>query len=714
MSAPRWIAALGLLSALTSYSQPALTTVQDTIYKADGARFDGYAFIEWKSFDTPTGTVVGEQSVVVRITGGNLRVQLIPTTDVPRGAYYHVKYHSDGRIQFQEYWAVRPSTTPLRLTDVRTTAPGSGSSSGSAGNTIVTIPDVVGLQDELNARPIKGGAFVNGRTVVASPTGALNTVSGNLSDCVRVDGSTIPCTTGPMGVIDNETLAGTIDGVNAVFTLANAPNPPGSLAVYRNGVRLRAGFDYTLSTNTITFLAGAIPRTGDSLVASYRTGSTGDPTPVGEAGGHLTGYYPDPQIAAGVISDHNISASAGIAESKLALNHPTHSNANDPTAAEKAAMAGTSGVPSATNRFVTAQDSRLADARMPLTHGLLNASHGDTVSATPVRGDLIVAQGGSAMWSRLPLGAANRCLTSNGLDAVWNACLFTGFANGSVPVVNSTGVMAPSAGLVFDPANLRLSVGNNTALATGYFWNSTPVTGSTTLAVRAGAGQGSTLLQRWINAAGTDVASINADGAATFRGIETRTTSQVAGYRDLGSPVDPATRMNGDMWYNTAQQARKTMDAGQIHTQAQILCNSTGGQTSNSARLGSCFIPEFFFDAGDRIEIHFNYEHTGTTSDWNFGVAFGPATLLSRNVSKDERLVTARADGAIHGSGLVWGIQSWGSAVYNFQVSTNTAAAIPTSAFLAEFYGTVLTPGTDTVKLLNFTVIRYPAIANPN
>jgi hypothetical protein len=713
MFAPRWIAALGLLSALSSYSQPALTTVHDTIFKADGTRFDGYAFIEWKSFDTPSGTVVGEQSVVTRITGGNLRVQLIPTSDVPRGAYYHVKYHSDGRIQFQEYWSVRPSTTALKLSDVRTASPGSGSSGGFSGNTIITIPDVVGLQDELNARPVKGGGFVNGRAIVASPTGALNAVGGNLTDCVRVDGSTVPCTTGPMGVIDNEALAGTADGTNAVFTLLNAPNPPESLAVYRNGVRLRAGSDYSLTTNAITFFAGAIPRSGDSLVASYRTGSAGDPTPVGEAGGHLTGYYPDPQIAPGVISDHNIAVSAGIAEAKLALNFPTHPSANDPSATEKAAMAGTSGVPSASNRFVTTQDSRLTDARMPLTHGLLNAAHGDTNSATPVRGDVIIAQGASAMWNRLPLGGANRCLTSNGLDAVWNACLFTGFANGSIPVVNSSGVMTPSPGFVFDPANLRLSVGNDQALTTGYFWNSTPVTGSTTLAIRAGAGQGAAPLQRWINNAGSDVATINSDGAATFRGIETRTTSQIAGYRDLGSPVDPASRLNGDMWYNTAQQARKTMDAGQIHTQAQILCNSTGGETTSSARLGSCFIPEFFFDAGDRIEIHFNYEHTGTTSDWNFGVAFGAATLLSRNVSKDERLVTARADGAIHGAGLVWGIQSWGSAVYNFQVSTNTASAIPTSAFLAEFYGTVSTPGSDTVKLLNFTVIRYPAIANP-
>ncbi len=712
MSATRWIAAMLLAGAIPAAAQPMLTTIQDTLYKADGTRFDGYAFIEWRSFDTPSGVTVSEQSVVARVAGGNLRVQLVPTTDVARGAYYQVKFNSDGRIQFSEYWSVRPSTTPLRLSDVRLAgAPTSGGfSSGSS--TVITIPDVVGLQDELTARPVKGGAFANGRAVVVSPTGTLNSVGGNLTDCVRVDGSTVPCTTGPMGIVDGEAPAGDINGVNAVFTLANSPNPANSLAIFRNGVRQREGFDFSISTNTVTFVSGAIPRTGDSLVASYRTGVS-DPTPVGEAGGYLTGYYPDPQIAAGVISDYNIAVSAGITEAKLALNFPTHTSTNDPAPGEKAALAGTSGIPSATNRFVTAQDSRLSDARMPLTHGLLNATHGDTSSATPIRGDLVVAQGTSALWTRLPLGGANRCLTSNGVDAVWNSCLYTGFAAGSIPVVDGTGSMTQSTALSFDPAGRRLSVGNNQALTTGYFYNSTPLTGVTTLAIRGGAGQENSPLQRWIDSAGSDVATINADGSGKLRGLETRTTNQIAGFRDLGSPVDPASRFNGDMWYNTSQQARKTMDAGQIHTQAQILCNSTGAQTGGSARLGSCFIPLFFLDAGDRIEIHFNYEHTGTASDWNFGVAFGPATLLSKNVNKAERLVTARADGAVHGTGLVWGTQSYGSTVYTFQVDTTLASAVPTSAFLAEFYGTVLTPGADTVRLLNFTVIRYPAISNP-
>lgn len=65
---------------------------------------------------------------------------------------------------------------------------------------------------------------------------------------------------------------GAIDGVNATFVLMAAPSPPASLDLRRNGVGLKQGDDYTLVGDTITFLTGAIPRTGSKLVAqSYTT-----------------------------------------------------------------------------------------------------------------------------------------------------------------------------------------------------------------------------------------------------------------------------------------------------------------------------------------------------------------------------------------------------------------------------------------------------------
>jgi hypothetical protein len=73
-----------------------------------------------------------------------------------------------------------------------------------------------------------------------------------------------------VGFVDGETPSGTINSVNNFYTLVQAPNPASSLALYRNGIRLASGLDYTLSSNGITFGAGLVPQTGDVLQCYYR------------------------------------------------------------------------------------------------------------------------------------------------------------------------------------------------------------------------------------------------------------------------------------------------------------------------------------------------------------------------------------------------------------------------------------------------------------
>lgn len=67
-----------------------------------------------------------------------------------------------------------------------------------------------------------------------------------------------------------ESPTGTINGVNTIFTLAATP-VAGSEHVYVNGILQNSGSgnDYTISGATITFLAGAIPQTGDVVRVSY-------------------------------------------------------------------------------------------------------------------------------------------------------------------------------------------------------------------------------------------------------------------------------------------------------------------------------------------------------------------------------------------------------------------------------------------------------------
>ncbi|MBI2680239.1 MAG: hypothetical protein HYX25_04435 [Candidatus Solibacter usitatus] len=256
--------------AATALAQPPLTTIQDVLYKADGTRFNGIAIITWTRFEAADTSNIATQSVTAKIVDGNLRVLLVATTDANPPSFYSVTYNGDGKVQFQETWNVPPSATPLRVRDVRGAAPVNPLEPPS--QTPILESDVVGLVNDLALRPLKGPGFGVGRAALINDTGGIESVSGNPGDCVKVDGTSGPCGAGGPAFIDGEALGGIVDGGNSVFTIANAPDPPASLALYRNGILQKAGFDYTLSGATVTYLTGAIPQPADTLLAWYRLG----------------------------------------------------------------------------------------------------------------------------------------------------------------------------------------------------------------------------------------------------------------------------------------------------------------------------------------------------------------------------------------------------------------------------------------------------------
>lgn len=88
-----------------------------------------------------------------------------------------------------------------------------------------------------------------------------------------------------------------------------------------------------------------------------------------------------------------------------------HTNANDPTADQKAALAGTSGTPSSTNKYVTNDDSRMTDARTPTAHnhaateitsGTLAVARGGTGIASYTAGNYIYASAATTLAQRTP------------------------------------------------------------------------------------------------------------------------------------------------------------------------------------------------------------------------------------------------------------------------------------------------------------------------
>lgn len=74
-------------------------------------------------------------------------------------------------------------------------------------------------------------------------------------------------TAGTLTFIDSEVPAGLINGSNTNFTLANTP-APGSLHLYKGGLRQRPTVDYTIVGPNITFLTA--PDVNTNLLADYR------------------------------------------------------------------------------------------------------------------------------------------------------------------------------------------------------------------------------------------------------------------------------------------------------------------------------------------------------------------------------------------------------------------------------------------------------------
>jgi hypothetical protein len=110
----------------------------------------------------------------------------------------------------------------------------------------------------------QGGDYTLSGNAIVFLTGAVPQANDILAAFYRLS-VTIP----GVGFVDQETPTGTIDGVNGMFATSQTPTPSTSLELYRNGLLLLAGVDYTLSGTVITFL-NVVPQPGDTLLCSYR------------------------------------------------------------------------------------------------------------------------------------------------------------------------------------------------------------------------------------------------------------------------------------------------------------------------------------------------------------------------------------------------------------------------------------------------------------
>ena len=351
------------------------------------------------------------------------------------------------------------------------------------------------------------------------------------------------------------------------------------------------------------------------------------------------------------------------------------------------------------------------------THSLLSTLHGDSTPSSPARGGLIVAQGQPPAWTQLPVGQAGRCLTSNGFEVQWGSCAYSGLTAGSVPFVDANGALAQNpSSLVYNNLSRKFSVGNSTPRATLNVHDSS-ATGITELIVRAGSGQIAVPLQSWINAAGSSLAFVNADGGFNVQRLITNSGPTRAGIRDAGSPTDPvnSSLIDGDSWYNSAARGRKTYDAGQAHSTPQIICSNVGATTSATAftDLGTCSLPAGLLFPGDRLQIDATFMHGGGSSAVELDVLAGGLTLAGRAIPAGDDVVSLEINLGLGSDAAAWSARTIGVSSL-VQSSVGQGTFNPTNSFgPLRLRARHVTAGFDTTRLLNFTVRRIPQQSNP-
>lgn len=155
-------------------------------------------------------------------------------------------------------------------------------SRGNVGDLLTIGPDGNlrwGKQEVLSA--ISGGSvsftsITTGSLTIGTITGLLRADSGIVSEIADgTDGQYLEVVAGtpqwvsPPENSRHESPSGSIDGLNAIFTLSQTPIAA-TLYVKVNGLEMVAGGeDFTLSGNTITFVSGAIPQIGDRIQCDY-------------------------------------------------------------------------------------------------------------------------------------------------------------------------------------------------------------------------------------------------------------------------------------------------------------------------------------------------------------------------------------------------------------------------------------------------------------
>ena len=330
----------------------ARTRITSNLISANGVPFNGQVTISWDNFTTATGSYVVKNQVIVNIRNGIFSVELEPNVGaIPSGTSYQVQYSPFGKVEF---WVVPVSATSVTVQSVVTSTipnPNMILQPSQIARDSATDLQVMSWSDALNRwapRSLSG----SGITSLNGLPGATQTFGNDTNVTIVSSGSTHTVTwAGALVKTRQHAQTAYKDEAN-IFSLAQTIN----------GV----------TTDLLTF--------NNSGASDWVTFT-----------GNKSRFKVWNSVAVG-LAEFQALTFFGSGSGLNAVSVPTAAltdGVNLPTSDQKAALAGTNGIPSTTNKYVTNSDPRNSDARVPSAHQSTHLSNGsDPIAAasTTVRG----------------------------------------------------------------------------------------------------------------------------------------------------------------------------------------------------------------------------------------------------------------------------------------------------------------------------------------
>jgi hypothetical protein len=275
--------AIGIVLAIVGVAAPgqtiSTTTVQGTVYLANGSPGSGTLQVIWPAFTTASNQVVAAGKLTVNIGGdGFVCVNLAPNLgSSPAGLYYTAIYHMNDGTTNTEYWVI-PSAAQASIAQVRSQVMPAAQAVQAVSKTYVDQAIQSVAQGNLTST---GGQLTGPLYLTGDPTQALQAadkhyVDTTLAQAVPLTGGTVagPLTAKQLGAAYQvDQFAGADFGAKLQACIAGLSSAYGGTCDARNfSGNLSMASDLTISMANVTVLMPcATISTGKQIAVSSGT-----------------------------------------------------------------------------------------------------------------------------------------------------------------------------------------------------------------------------------------------------------------------------------------------------------------------------------------------------------------------------------------------------------------------------------------------------------